>query len=137
MKILTCTKNFKRVLDLCEPLWINRQHPTQIQKKLSRRKESKPTLCNRGTPLSPFRGSFINRPSVGKRFSTRTRRAFATPKNLRSGKRWLFRSSGVKSRLCPLCRARAADHTRNAPLENRSRARARCETAVPCRDVTE
>lgn len=91
MKILNCTENLNRAPELREaPPWTNRQHMTQVQKKLPRKKETDPTLCNQATHSFPFRGSFTNRASVGKRFSMRTRRVFPIRRNSRLGKRLLF-----------------------------------------------
>src|SRR5437762_11152731 len=46
--------------------------------------------CNQATRSSPFRESFINRPSAGKRSWTRTGRVFTIPKNSRWARPWLF-----------------------------------------------
>ena len=49
-------------------------------RKTASRKETEATSCNQAIRSSPFRESFINRPSAGKRSWTRTGRIFATPK---------------------------------------------------------
>src|SRR5438552_733008 len=48
-------------------------------------------LCGQAILSFPFRENFINRRSVGKRFSRQTEKISATRKSLRPVRRWLFR----------------------------------------------
>src|SRR6266536_3357545 len=68
---------------------------TQAQRKPRRRTQIEPMLCDRATRSSPFRENFINRPSIGKRFSRQTEKISATRKSLRSVRPGLATSMAV------------------------------------------
>jgi len=55
---------------------------------LRRRMVIEPMLCNRGTLSSLFRENFISQPSIGKRFSTLTKKISATRKSWRLVRHW-------------------------------------------------